>query len=281
MLSRRTCLLAPAAALPWATQAEPVQPLRYARFSAGDDPRVRFPLDLLRLVLGPTTPLMPSELVMERTRAIKALEAGDLDLIWISMGQEVEQVLRPIRIPIYRGLIGQRLFLIHRDRAADFAQVRRLSDLAAFTAGQGVGWVDTQILQSAGLKVVTNTYDALFKMLARGSVDYFPRGANEALAEQRARASEYPELIVEPRLLLSYRSDNIFFVSKKNEALAQRLEGGLLAAHADGSYQQLYDRHPYVQQVLADANLGRRLRMEIPNPILSDEDRRIPDRFWM
>ncbi len=259
--------------------------LRYARFSAtADDPRIHFPLALLRAALlaqGLEVEFQPAEWAMERTRAIKAVADGEIDFMWSSLGREIEQQLRPIRIPIYRGLIGQRIFIIHREREAEFARIQKLPDLARLTAGQGVGWVDTQILQAAGLKVVSNTYDALFKSLARGTIDYFPRGANEAPAEVAARATEFPELMVEPRLLLAYRSDNIFLVGRENTALAQRIEAGLLALHASGGYQRLFDAHPYVQKVLAEAKLAQRLRLEIPNPMLSDEDRRIPERFWL
>lgn len=282
-LSRRS-LLALGVLGPVAAGAEPVT-LRYARFSAAaDDPRIHFPLALLRAALalhGLELDAQPSDQVMERSRAIKELEAGKIDFVWSSLGREIEQVLRPVRIPIYRGLIGQRIFLIHREREAEFARVRKLEDLAAFTAGQGTGWVDTQILQAAGLKVVTNTYDALFRMLARGGIDYFPRGANEAPAELAARATQFPELMVEPRLVLSYRSDNVFFVRRENELLARQIETGLQALHASGAYQRLFETHPYVQKVLTEARLDKRLRLEIPNPMLSDEDRLIPERYWM
>lgn len=282
--SRRLACLALGLA-PWlaAPAAEPLG-LRYARFSGGEDPRVLFPLALLDLALaraGHVLQAQASTQVMERTRAIEELEQGRIDVAWMSLGREIEQRLRPIRVPIYRGLIGQRIFLIHREREAEFARVRKLADLAGFTAGQGTGWVDTQILQAAGLKVVTNTYDSLFRMLARGQIDYFPRGASEAWGELQARAAEFPELMVETRLLLAYRSDNVFFVGRHNEALAQKIESGLLSAHADGAYQRLFDHHPFVQKVLGEARLGRRLRMDIPNPMLSDEDRLIPERYWM
>lgn len=281
---RRRPFLALAAALPLSARAEPLQ-LRFARFSATpDDPRIHFPLALLRAALalhGLEVEVQASEQVMERNRAIKELEAGHIDFMWSSLGREIEQVLRPVRIPIYRGLIGQRIFLIHREREAEFAQVRKLDHLAVFTAGQGTGWVDTQILQAAGLKVLTNTYDALFRMLVRGGIDYFPRGANEAPAELAARATQFPELMVEPRLVLSYRSDNVFFVRRQNEVLARQIESGLQALHVSGAYQRLFETHPYVQKVLAEARLDRRLRLEIPNPMLSDEDRLIAERYWM
>lgn len=272
---------------PWARAAEPAKlELVYARFSAGDDPRIHFPLALLKLAMqkmGRDFSVRPSEPVMERTRAIRELARGgsEINIIWTSMAAEVERELRPIRIPLYRGLIGHRIFIIHKQRLADFAQVKSLDDLKRFTAGQGIGWVDQQIMQNAGLKVVADTYDSLFKMVDRGLVDYFPRGANEAVAEVRARAASFPDLVVEPRLMLVYKSDNIFYTSIANEALASLIEQGLLAAYADGSFLKLYNEHPYVQKILGEARLDKRLRLDIANPMLSSEDNAIAARFWL
>ena len=293
-VDRRQVVLATAAAAlagsPFGIGAQSGEPDRldlvYARFSGGDDPRIHFPLALLKLAMqkvGRSYTVRPSAPVMERGRAIRELAKGgsEVNVIWTSMGADVERQLRPIRIPLYRGLIGHRIFIIHRQRQPDFASVNSLDDLKRFTAGQGIGWVDQKIMQSAGLKVIVDTYDSMFKMVDRGLVDYFPRGANEAVAEVRARAASFPDLVVESHLMLVYKSDNIFYTSLANEELARLIEQGLLAAYADGSFMKLYHEHPYVQKVLDEARLERRLRLEIANPMLSDEDLAVPARFWL
>lgn len=284
MASRRACLASAAAGLLSPVAALAGRPLRYARFSVTEfDPKVYFPLTLLRQMLAQAgmdlTPT-PTELVMDRPRAIKALMEGQIDITWGALNLEAESRLRPIRIPIFRGLLGQRVFLIRKDRQELFAGVNSLADLAKLTAGQGVGWVDVPILKAAGLTVVSNTYDALFKMLVRGTIDYFPRAAPEAVGELQVMGAQIPDLMLEPRLLLSYRSDLIFYLRREDEALAADLEGALRRLHESGVFSRMFEVDPYVRGGLRVAQLERRLRFAIPNPMLSDEARAIPDRYW-
>lgn len=266
------------------TGGAPIE-LIYAKFSNLDDPREKLPLALLELAMTKMQlkfAAKPCPDVMERSRALIELEQGRcINLIWTSMAAEAEKNLRPIRIPIYRGLIGHRLFLIHKNQQPAFAKVKSLDDLRKFNAGVGLGWVDGKIMEQAGLRVVRDKYDSLFRLLDNESIDYFPRGANEVFAELNGRQKTQPNLMLEPGLMLVYKNDLIFYLNKKDEALASQIEKGLLMAYEDGSYLKLFNEHPYVLQVLREAGLDKRLRLELPNPMLSDEDRAIPARFWM
>lgn len=283
-LGRRACLGSVAAACMPQARASSALVLRYGRLALlPEDLRLNFALTVLRDALatqGIDASFVPSELTMERPRAFRALVEGQIDFTWAALNDEAEAQLRPIYVPLFRGLTGKRLFLIHRDNEARFAKVRQLSDLAEFTAGQGVGWVDTPILKAAGLKVVSNTYEALFRMVVHRKIDYFPRGVLEAVGELTLRGADLPELMVEPRLMLSYRSDQIFYVRRGNEALAAPIEAGLKELHESGAYKRLWDSHPFVQQGLRGAQLERRLRLNIPNPMLSEAARAIPERYW-
>jgi hypothetical protein len=267
-----------------ATGVGPIE-FNYAKFSNLDDPREKLPLAVLELAMAKMQlkfSAKPCPDVMERSRALIELEQGRcINLIWTSMAAEAEKNLRPIRIPIYRGLIGHRLFLIHKNQQQAFAKIRNLDDLRKFNGGVGLGWVDGKIMEQAGLRVVRDKYDSLFRLLDNESIDYFPRGANEVFAELNGRQKTQPNLMVEPGLMLVYKSDVIFYLNKKDEALASQIEKGLLMAYEDGSYLKLFNEHPYVLQVLRDAGLDKRLRLELPNPMLSDEDRAIAARFWM
>jgi len=257
----------------------------FARFSDKDDPRVTFPLAILDLALkkmNATYTAKPSELKMERLRAVAELGRADrpINLIYTSMSADVEEGLRPIRIPLYRGLIGHRLFIIHKDRQADFDKVKTLDDLKKLSSGQGLGWVDIKILENAGIPVLTAPYDQLFKLLDRGQFDSFPRGALEAFAEVKAHQETEPNLTVEKNLMVVYRSDLIFYTHKADEELAATIEQGLLKAYADGSFMKLFNGHPYIKQAKAEGRLDKRRRFEIANPFLSPEDKAIPDKFW-
>lgn len=264
--------------------AAPVE-IVYAKFSSSNDPRVSFPLAVLDLALkkmNVSYTVRPSDLQMERLRAVAELERPDrpINLIWTSMSAEVEARLRPIRIPLYRGLIGHRVFIIHKERQAEFDKVDSLDDLKGFTAGQGLGWADIKIMEEAGLRVRALKYDDLFKFVERSYLDYVPRGALEILAEIDVHRDTEPNLAAEKRLLLVYRSDLFFYLNKADEKLAATIEQGLLKAYDDGSFMRLFNSHPYIQQVRKHIGLDKRLRLEMPNPLLSDEDREIPSRFW-
>lgn len=272
---------------PLGSMANPSAPLEitYAKFSNLDDPREKFPLAVLELVMEKMQikySAKPCPDVMERGRALIELEQGRrVNLIWTSMAAESEKNLRPIRIPIYRGLIGHRLFLIPKTRQLEFAKIKTLDDLRKFNAGVGLGWVDGKIMEQAGLRVTRDKYDNLFRLLDAESIDYFPRGANEAFAELATHQKNLPNMMVEPNLMLVYKSDVIFYLNKKDEVLAGQIEKGMLQAYEDGSYMKLFNEHPYTAQVLRDAALDKRVRLELNNPVLSDEDRAIPARFWI
>jgi membrane-bound lytic murein transglycosylase MltF len=121
------------------------------------------------------------------------------------------------------------------------------------------------VLRASGLAVEpSSTYEGLFAMLARGRVDYVPRGAHEVAAELVAHA-DLP-LQLEPTLLVHYPSALYFFVHPGNDTLALALERGLEQSVADGSLRRLFDQA--YGSLIAAGQLARRTRIELPNPTL-------------
>lgn len=258
----------------------------YPRIRPSRDVHVAFALATLDLAMktaNASYTLRSADIEMERGRALAELAGANnmINLHWTSMEAQAERGRNVVRIPIHRGLIGHRVFVIRKDRQADFDKVEHFSDLKAFMCGQGLGWIDTEILRAAGLNVQTSTYDTMFEMTQGGRVDFFPRGLVEAFLELDGRRQLEPDLVVENRLLLKYRSDFIFYVAAGHEALAQTIEAGLVAAYRNGAYMRLFNTHHYIQDALARANIASRLIFTLDNPFLSEADRRIPDEYWM
>lgn len=256
----------------------------YPRPSDIADQRAEFAKSVIALAMKKAHAaytIEPTRDVMERPRALRELADGDtINLHWTSMSASDEPGLRPIHIPLHRGLIGYRVLVIRKERQPEFDRIDTLEQLKALTGGQGFGWVDVGILRDAGLTIETSTYDLLFDMTEAGRIDYFPRGVIEAYTELDSRKATHPDLAVERHLLIVYRSDFIFYTNKRNERLARTLERGLAAAYDDGSYLRLFNSHPYIRNALARADLAGRTIIRIPNRYLSDEDRRIPSRYW-
>jgi hypothetical protein len=197
---------------------------------------------------------------------------GSLDLIWTMTTTDRERQLRPVRLPLDRGLLGCRLALV---RAGDrrFDAVQRLGDLAAFTAGQGHDWPDTDILRANGLKVSSATrYEALFDMLRLGRIDYLPRSLLEIdgeLANPLGRG-----LAAEPRLVLIY-----LFVRPGRARLAADLQRGLDIAAADGSLGRLFAN--YFGDLVGQYRLRERRVLVLLNPLAPAQMPRLGLDPWL
>src|SRR5471032_590331 len=241
----------------------------YPRPESLGDERAAYPIALLKLSLskvGNPYRLAASPAQMQQGRALRLLARGQgIDLLWTVMSREREAAFLPIRIPIDRGLNGWRLLLIRAQDRALFAPVATATGLAPLRAGQGHDWPDTEVLRANHLAVFTSTaYDRLFKMLARGHIQYFPRSVIEIWQEIAA----HPELRLGAAdgIALHYPEALYFFVNKSNTALAAKVERGLRLAIADGSMQKLFDE--YYGEAIARAGLARRSIIALDNPLL-------------
>lgn len=199
-------------------------------------------------------------------------------VIWTMTDKEREQQLRPIRIPLFKGLFGYRVLLIREPEQARFDQVKTVADLAKLLGGQGTHWPDTTILQANGLRLTTaETTESLFRMMNAKRFDYFPRGISEAWFELLQRKET--NLAVEENILLYYPADIYFFVNKENEALAQRIEKGMEALIDNGKFDQFFYNHPRVSSGLE--RLKNRHIIQLKNPYLPEETPVNNPRYWI
>ncbi len=235
------------------------------------DERGHYPIALLQLALaksGQSYEAIPSELLMSQYRTLRQLElAQGVDLVWTMTSPERERQLRPIRIPIDRGLIGWRLLLI---RAGDQTRFSALPpwQLKELSTVQGLDWPDYAILKSNHFKVFnSNSFAGMFDMLQSKRVDYFPRSVTEIWPELHSRPQL--NLQVAPQLVLYYPAALYFFVQKDNKALADSIEKGLRLAMQDGSMKQLFLQH--FSEVLQKADLANRIIVPLTNPLLPAE----------
>jgi len=247
-------------------------------------PDAPYKTELLRLILekteaedGPYRIEYVEETV--QGRVIEMINTGDMSLIITMTSQEREDRLRPIRIPVFKGLYGYRALIINRADQARFEAIQSVEELKALWAGQGHDWPDLEILQANGFNVVGGSdYHALFDMLAKRRFDYFPRGLHEPWLE----VAEHPDLdlIVDRHLIIHYPAPGYIFVAKDNAALAERLERGFRAAIADGSFDAFFRTHPDMTETLALGQLDTRLIFEVPNPLLSPETPLDQPELW-
>lgn len=254
--------------LPVFSSAQPQQVIYSWPMSMLGDARGSYPIALLHLAIeksGTEYQLVPSGQVMTQHRTLRQLGSNNgLDVVWTMTSPEREKELRPVRIPIDRGLIGWRLLLIHQDNEQKIQQLdeRQLKNSPSV---QGSDWPDYPILKANHFRVLgSGDFDSMFKMLKARRIDYFPRSITEIWPELQQRPGM--SLAVAPKWVLHYPAALYFFVQKDNIELANAIEIGLLRAIEDGSMQQLFLQH--FSSAIQQADLKSRTVIQLNNPIL-------------
>ncbi len=248
--------------MPWQVQAESL------RVVQGNNSIEIYAKGLLRLALSKVPgsyDLNESIPNTSEERMVSMLIDNQLDVVWYATTNDLEERLQPIRICIYRGLLGYRVLMIKTGTQSKFDGIKTLEDLKRVSLGQGRFWADTDVLTANNLNVVkVLKYESLFYMLDGGRFDAFPRGAHEPWSEMQ----RYPKLAldVEQNLLLSYTNPFYFFVNKSNTKLAADIERGLRIAIEDGSFNEYFLNDPTVKDVMAKANLNNRTLIRLENP---------------
>jgi hypothetical protein len=244
------------------------------------DTRYEFDWIVLRAALrqteashGPYS-IKPGHERLSVARMLHELAKGDgsINIIARATDPELEARFQPIRIPIDRGLMGMRLLLVRKADLPRFAKVRKLEDLRRFSAGQGKGWIDAEVLSAAGISVVEAPRPgALLGMLEGGRFDFFPRAVDEAAREYDANRKSRPGIVIEPTLMLRYPLPRYFFVRRDAEGdkLAQRIKAGMEAMVRDGALEALFRQHK--GKLVERAHIGRRRVIDLPNPALPPE----------
>lgn len=206
--------------------------------------------------------------------------SGKSDYIWAATTSEYEGSMIPIRIPIYKGLLGYRISLIRREDSDAFSHIESFDQLKQFTFGQGEGWADTAILKNAGLNVVqsTDTWN-LYNMLRAGRFHMFPRGIMEPW-DEAANLTDL-DLAVESHLLLVYPMPAYIFITPKRPELAALIEDGLIKAINDGSFDALFLSDPQVKQALELSNIHTRKVFKLTNPDLPPKTPLNNKKLWI
>ena len=255
------CLLLPQA---WAGQAEMVFSYRPRPVPEGqerdfEEALMRLALDHTVAAEGPyrmeaapdrvTTPRIVQDL---RRRAYPG------QIVVQTATAALMQDLLYIPFPTDSGITGLRLALSTGVVADMTTEVRTVADLSRFSSVQGLGWPDVGILRDHGLPVEEiSSRESMALMVARGRADLYWRGINEVSRDiAKAAETNATGLTVAPGVALFYPLPKFFFAHPADAAHLRRLERGLTAAWADGSFHALWRRY-FAAAVSAVAFEGR------------------------
>lgn len=243
---------------------------------------LRVALDKTRQTFGPAS-LRASTIGMTEERAAEEICSGNsiVNIFARSTSVALEARFIPIRIPLDKGLLSYRIFLIRANSQADFAAVRTIDELRKWRIGSFHSWTDARILQKNGFSVVKgNSYEGLFRMLVAQRFDFFSRSVDEAYREFDERKLQLPGLMVEDTILVYFPSTRYFFVRRdaEGEKLARRVESGLEQMIRDGSFEALFQH--YKGALIKRAHLGTRKVFYLENPDLPPATPRNRGDLW-
>ena len=240
-------------------------------------------IDILKLALSKSASepeIIETPTFNTRPRSINEVKEGNITVIWAGTNTELEKQLLAVKIPIFKGMFGYRVFIIRKDEQEIFDTISELDDLRNFTAGQGRYWGNNAIMDENNIPMVTsNGHMSLFSMLQNKRFDYMTRGLHEPWVEDES----YNEfgLAVEQNLLLVYPFAMYFFVSLDNKELAERIKNGMVQAIDDGSYDDLFYNHELIKNTVNKANLKERIIFKVPNSSLPSDVPVENKKYWL
>lgn len=212
-------------------------------------------------------------------RRVMETKENRISVLWGGAYLQKESGLQAIKIPIFKGLMGYRLFLISKSNKNAFSAIDRFSQLTKFTYGQGQGWADSAILSHNNLNVFeVDNYNNLFPMVAANRFDLLPRGSIEIWAELDNRP--HLGLAVEKNVALYYPLPFYFYVNKDNIALENDLSRGLNAAILDKSFDNLFYNFPLIKEAIKKSRLNERKIFTLENPNFIGKNPFESEHYW-
>lgn len=218
-------------------------------------------------------------------RAFRELADGTapINILYSGYSRARETKTRMIYIPLTRGLLGNRMFLIHRKSARLFDKITTVKQLAKrITIGVGTTRPEEIILPSAGFSIVRSPGNQLIPMLLRGRFTSLIYGLDEIdlVYKDVIHREGGVDIIINETALLSYPFDSFFFVAPGDKERAKIVELGLKSAYASGAFMKHFETFPPIQAGLALMKKHNPRIFSIENPDLSDEVRAIPAEYW-
>ncbi len=245
-----------------------------------------FPYQLLELALSKTDLNYTLSTISVEEEGVTSEEVGFLmakpqvhNIHYIRVAgtsESAEKNLNPIYFPIYRGLLGYRLFAIRANDQEKFSAIHNEDELRKLIALQGEDWVDTAILREAGYRVKTGEFSELFPWLHEGKGDYFPRGITEI---DQIDDQPFDDVVLEESLYMYYPLVMYYFLAPGDHRLQAELEHALVAAMRDGSYEALFKQNSKYMHMIERAHIGDREGVFIQNDHMSERSKNLPPEY--
>ncbi|HAI33192.1 MAG TPA: hypothetical protein DCM48_27380 [Thalassospira sp.] len=219
---------------------------------------------------------------LSQKRMFNMLDDGQVNVLLAGYSREAEADLLQIDYPLTKGLQGYRLFITREDTFETLDDVASHDDLKSVCIGSGNSWVDTLILEHAGLCVVGGPGHNLYTMLENGRFDVMHLALHELRTESVMNLLSQHGLMVYQNLLVRYPYDFYFYVRRDSKPLHDLIEQGFQAATENGAIDKYFQAHPgiaYATRFLQDHPDLRII--DLGNPEMTENNSADIHRYWL
>ncbi len=242
----------------------------------GDD-RPPYDLKALELALlktiqeyGPyelnKAPAMSKERALNRLKENYYVNAFRVFAPTIDFNAEAD--IEKVDFPVHLGLFSHRICFVPEIFQSETANITHKKQLQDYVFGIGMGWEEKPIFEANQLKInEVRMYDSLFKMTAKGRIDFFCRAIHE-IHDEWIRYKDLDGLSIEKHISIHYPLPLLFYTHKDNVDAIKRLKLGFDKAYEDGSLEKLWLSE--YEEKIKNINLKSRTKFFLPNPTLDD-----------
>ena len=258
--------------------------IQYPGYAGGDD-RYDFPTILLNRIFAVTASeygkckLSAGDLMSQKRTVLELKKSAKINVAWLPATRRLEKELLSVKIPIRKGLLGWRLLMINESSQKAFNKIKNLADLQAFRTAFLRDWHDWPVMLAnfPHLQAVSS-YQSLFRILKQKRIDFISRAIHEIYAEINDYDPNGKVLKVASNLMLYYQQADLFYFSKNDLDLANRVKKGFLALINSGEYERMFMTH--YGDIIKKVKDQKRFVIKLNNPFISSNLPESNSEFW-
>ena len=208
------------------------------------------------------------------------LEKSQCDVFTGGANLEYSARFLRVDIPLTRGLLGYRYFMIDNEQLDSLAPLSTLEEFKEhLIIGSNTAKLKNDIFNYNNFNIMNSTSGRAWLMLKGQRFNAIQRSI---VGDISKREKSRPESSIYRNLMVYYPADLFFYVNKNRKDLHAILFNGLRNAYENDSFMKTFDSHPDIKQALNFlSNFEEDNIYLIKNPYLDTDFYNISAEYWV
>ena len=222
----------------------------------------------------------PEKLIRPRQLLNFELEKSQCDVF--SGGANLEYSARFLRvdIPLTRGLLGYRYFMVNNEQLENLATLSTLKEFKEhLIIGTNTAKLKNDIFNYNNFNIMNSVSGRAWLMLKGKRFNAIQRSI---VGDINKREKSRTEFSIYRNIMVYYHADLFFYVNKNRKDLHEILFNGLKNAYKNGSFMKTFDNHSDIKQARNFLNsFDEKNIYVIKNPYLDSDFHNISAKYWI